>query len=183
MSGFTKIDIPDLGSLQKPIEWISGKWPEGGERLLMTVVGYVSSVVTAVYNDTDTVSALIREIKGEWLARNSEKGYPISIVLSGLPDQVRQCCRANSLTQHTYLQSLGFYGKVKDLPSEDELALVTMCGHGLISVNRIRRLVTDIRSGDISVRDAADDIASPCVCGIVNMARAEAAFRKLANSA
>ena len=173
---FTEINIPDLGRLQGPLEWVSSKWPETGQRLMLTLVGYTSSVITAVYNDTAAVSALLTEIKGEWLSRNKEKGYPISMVLSGLPDNVDQCCGANGLKQHTYLQSLGFYGKVKDLPSTEELALVTLCGHGLISVNRIRRLTAGIRKGDISVDEAALDIAAPCVCGIVNIARAKSAF-------
>ena len=179
---FTRVDIPDLGRLQSPLEWISRKWPENGKSVMMTLVGYTASVIAAVYNDPADVSALLSEIKGEWLTRNQKKGFPISIVLSGLPDHVGQCCRSTGLKQHTYLQSLGFYGRVKDLPSEEELALVTMCGHGLISVNRIRRLASEIRKGHISAREAASDIADPCVCGIVNLARAESAFIKLAKA-
>jgi len=64
----------------------------------------------------------------------------------------------------------------------EELTLVTMCGHGLISVNRIRRLTSQIREGHISAKEAANDIAAPCVCGIVNMARAESTFNKLVNA-
>jgi hypothetical protein len=179
---FTEIDIPDLGRLQSPLEWISKKWPEKGKRILMTLVGYASDAIAAVYNDPDTVSALLKELKGEWLPRNSENGHTVSIVLSGLPDHVHQCCKANELMEHTYLQSLGFYGKVKDLPSADELSLITMCGHGLISTNRIRSLITSIKEKRISPKEAALDIAAPCVCGIVNIARAEKVFAKLANS-
>ena len=146
---------------------------------MMTLVGYTASVIAAVYNDTDDVSALLKEIKLEWLSRNVEKGYPISIVLSGLPDHVGQCCQSTGLQQHTYLQSLGFYGKITDLPSENELTLITMCGHGLISVNRIRHLVSEIQKGHLSAKEAAQDIASPCVCGIVNLARAESTILKL----
>ena len=176
---FTEIDIPDLGRLQSPLEWVSRKWPENGKRVMMTLVGYTASVIAAVYNDTNDVSALLKEIKGEWLLRNHRKGYPISIVLSGLPDHVNQCCQSTGLKQHTYLQSLGFYGRINNLPSEEELALVTMCGHGLISVNRIRRLTSEIRKGKISAKEAANDIVAPCVCGIVNIARAESAFIRL----
>ncbi len=178
----TEIDIPDLGRLQPPIEWIAAKWPQRAEKLLMTVVGYASSVITAVYNDTRVVSALLKELKGDWYRQNSENGYPISIVLSGLPDHVNDCCRTNQLKPHTYLQSLGYFGKVKDLPSELELSLITMCGHGLISVNRIRYLAAEIRNQRISAREAAFDIAAPCVCGTVNLARAESIFTHLAVS-
>ena len=179
---FTEIDIPDLGRLQNPLEWVSRKWPENGKRVMMTLVGYTASVVAALYNNTNDVCALLKEIKGEWLSRNHRNGYPISIVLSGLPNHVDQCCQSTGLKQHTYLQSLGFYGRTKDLPSEDELALVTMCGHGLIPVNRIRQLTSEVREGKISAKEAANDIAAPCVCGIVNIARAESTFIKLVNA-
>ena len=54
-----------------------------------------------------------------------------------------------------------------------------MCGYGLISVNRIRRLAEGGREGDISAKEAVHDIAAPCVCGIVNMERAESVFVNL----
>jgi hypothetical protein len=176
---FTETDIPDLGLLKGPLEWFGGIWPEKGGKILMSLVGYTSSAIAAVYNDPGSVTPLLKEIKGEWLSRNSEKGYPISIVLSGLPDHVHECCRANALTEHTYLQSLGFYGRAKDLPSDEELALVTMCGHGLISVNRIRHLAARVRKGEISATKAAHTIAAPCVCGVVNMERATSVFKNL----
>ncbi len=179
---FTEIIIPDLGPAQGLVEWLHRHWPETGRDLLLSAVGYLSTVVTAVYNDPEDVSALLADIRKNWLPRNREKGYPISIMLSGLPENVRQCCEANELTEHTYLQSLGFYGTVNDLPTEDELSIITMCGHGLISVARVRDLLKRIRSNEITPAEAARDIAKPCVCGIVNIARAESIFSRLASA-
>ena len=174
----TEIEIPRLSGALKLIQG-SNRSPEEVAEMLISAVGRASSVITAVYTDTAKVEALIKDLKGDWLARNSAKGYPISIVLSGLFDDVHECCRKTELTEHTYLHSLGFFGRVQDLPSEDELALITMCGHGLIAVNRVRHLVKRIRDGELTAKQAADDVAKPCVCGIVNRQRAEEIFRRL----
>ena len=180
---FTKTTVPKLGRIQGIIESIGKVSPDSARDLLMMIAGYVSSVITAVYTDREQVTRLIAEIRGPWLERNRKKGYPISIVIAGLPGDVHECCQANALKEHTYLQSIGFYGRAADLPSEDELALITMCGHGLIAANRVRHLTGLVARGEMTPRDAAEDIARPCVCGIVNTARAEDVFKKLAAGA
>jgi hypothetical protein len=177
---FTEIDIPQLGAAQHLVRALNRVSPTKVANLLMREVAEMSSVITAVYTDPGKVANLINDLKGDWLARNREKGYPISIVLSGLTDDVHGCCQKTGLTEHTYLHSLGFFGQVQDLPTEDELSLITMCGHGLIAVNRVRRLVQRIRDGETTPKEAANDIAKPCVCGIVNRQRAEEIFRRLA---
>ena len=173
-----EIDIPRLSAALKLIQG-SNRSPEKVAEMLISAVGGASSVITAVYTDPKKVENLIKDLKGDWLARNKAKGYPISIVLSGLFDDVHECCQRTGLTEHTYLHSLGFFGRVQDLPSEDELALITMCGHGLIAVSRVRHLVKSIRDGELTAKEAADDVAKPCVCGIVNRQRAEEVFRRL----
>ena len=177
---FTDIAVPQLGPAQGPIEWMHGHWPEPTARLLMKLVGRLSSVVTAIYTDPAKVAALIEDIKGDWLTRNREKGYPISIVLSGLFDDVHACCQTTGLTEHTYLESLGFFGKIEDLPGPDELAVMTMCGHGLIARNRVKQLVEWIQTGEMTPEQASEDVAKPCVCGIVNRDRAREIFARMA---
>ena len=177
---FTELAIPQLGNARSLVKALNGLSPTRAKYLLIGKVAEMSSVITAVYTDTRKVANLIADLKGDWLARNREKGYPISIVLSGLIDDVHGCCQKTGLTEHTYLHSLGFFGRVQDLPTEDELSLITMCGHGLIAVNRVRTLVKRIRDGEIAPKEAANDIAKPCVCGIVNRERAEEILRRLA---
>ena len=175
-----EIDIPQLNDAVKFARGLNVS-PEKTAEMLISSVGGASSVITAVYTDPKKVESLIKDLKGDWLARNKAKGYPISIVLSGLFDDVHECCRKTGLTEHTYLHSLGFFGHVEDLPSEEELSLITMCGHGLISVSRVRHLVKSIRHGELTPKQAADDVAKPCVCGIVNRERAEEILRRLAD--
>ncbi len=110
-------------------------------------------------------------------------GYPISIVLTGLKGDTHACCQKAGFKEHTYLHSLGAFGRVKDLPSGDELSLITMCGHGLIAKNRVRHLVRSLKEGELTLEEAAEDIARPCQCGIGNKKRAEKLFARLASKA
>ncbi len=177
---FTEIRIPQLGAAQGLVEWLYRRWPETTRRLLMRLVARRSTVVTAIYTDPENVVGLLKECKGEWLTANRQEGYPISIVLSGLFDDIHRCCRESGLREHTYLHSLGFFGRTQGLPPEGELELITMCGHGLIAPNRVKDLVRRIRQGESTPREAVEEIARPCVCGIVNRKRAEEIFSRLA---
>jgi hypothetical protein len=177
---FTEIEIPRLGPAQVLIEWSSRQWPDATRRLLMRGLGRASSVVTAVYTNLDDVIDLITDLKGDWLARNGENALPISMVLSGLFDDVRRCCQRTETQQHTFLHSLGFFGSVEKLPSREELEIITMCGHGLVSTNCVRDMVGKVEEG-LPPEHAADQIARPCVCGIVNRERAEEVLRRLVN--
>ncbi len=176
---FTDIRVPDLGPLQGPVAWMHKHWPERTERLLMHAVGRLSSVVTAVYTDPERAASLIKDLKGKWLERNREEGLPISIVLSGLFSDARQCCRETGTREHTYLHSLGFFGRVSELPGDKELEIITMCGHGLVAPSRVRHLIGLVKEGSITPGEAAEEVARPCVCGIVNKERAEGVFRDL----
>jgi hypothetical protein len=179
---FDDIIIPDLGSAQPLLNWLSKRYPEWTKDALMFGVGRLSSVVTAVYTDMNKVEALIKDLKSEWVTQNHNNDVPISIVLSGLFDDVHKCCQNTGAEEHTFLHSLGYFGKVEGLPSETELEIMTMCGHGLISINRIRALVKKVRNERITPEMAAEDIARPCVCGIVNRTRAQEIFIRLAET-
>jgi hypothetical protein len=176
---YTEIAIPQLRPVHGALEWLHGHWPEATLRLLLAAVATRTPVVTALYTDMEDVVHLIDDLKGGWLQNNRENGYPISIVLSGLFEDVHRCCRRTGSKQHTYLHSLGFFGKTKDLPSEDELEIITMCGHGMVAANRVRWLVEGIRAGEITPAQAAENAARPCLCGIVNRERATEVFERL----
>jgi hypothetical protein len=178
---YTRLHIPQFGPVQGLIRWFHSYWPEATQRLLLRAVSYRSSVITAIYTDPEQVVSLIDEIKSDWLQKGKEEQPPISIVLSGLFDDVHRCCRKTGSREHSYLHSLGFFGKIQDLPSREELEVITMCGHGLVAANRVRSLVEDIRLGYTTAELAAEHIARPCVCGIVNRQRAAEVFEILAS--
>ncbi len=166
----------------KMLEHGRDHWPPWTiERLEAATKEELRSTLAVAFTDLERVEKLLNDVRGDWLTRNREKGYPVSIVITGLTRDIHGCCQKAGLKQHTYLHSLGFFGRgVKDLPSGDELSLITMCGHGLIARNRIRHLVRSIQDGELTPEEAADDIALPCQCGIGNKPRAEKLFRRLA---
>ena len=176
---FTELDIPNLGPAQKPLEWLHRKNPELAERVLIRATGAMSTVMTALYTDLDRVIALINDLKGDWLEHNRKKGLPVSIVLSGLFSDVRHCCHKTGDREHTFLHSLGFFGKTQDPPSAGELELLTMCGHGLVSIHRVKSLVRKLKARELTIEAAAHDLARPCVCGIVNEKRAREILARL----
>jgi hypothetical protein len=179
---FTALDIPELPLPREFFALIETLFGDAGKEIIMQLVGQESQVITATYNDRARVVNLLSEIRGDWLARNRQQGYPISVVLSTVAEDGHGCCQEIGLREHTYLHSLGFFGNVQDMPSGDELAIATMCGHGLISIQRIRNLVEKVRSGTITATQAGEDIAKPCVCGIANPVRAATVFQALADA-
>ncbi len=177
---FLELDIPQLGSMQPLLRLMHRLLPEATQDFLFRAVAEKSSVLTALYTRAEDACSLLRDLEGSWLENNRKRGLPISIVVSGLFADIDTCCRQTGLRQHTYLHCLEVRGRVERLPGEDELELVTMCGHGLIATRRVQGLVDRMEKGKITAEQAAEDVGRPCVCGIVNQERAAEIFRRLA---
>ncbi len=114
-----------------------------------------------------------REKMKRVLQRVKEMDLGISITVSGLIDEVLEMARELGIKPHSINLSLDIWGKKEELPSEEVLEFVTMCGHGLISKDLVEKCIADVRSGKRTPRQAAELIARPCVCGIFNPDRAE----------
>ncbi|MEW6442310.1 MAG: hypothetical protein AB1640_15340 [bacterium] len=180
---FLDQDIPQLGSKASLLRLLRRLAPEAARDLLFAGVAEKSSVITALYTSEKNACALLNDLEGSWLENNRREGYPVSIVLSGLFEDIERCCGRTGIRQHTYLHSLGFRGQVSRVPAGGVLELATMCGHGLISCSRVQALTDRVRRGEMTAALAAADVAKPCVCGIVNRERAERVFRRLAEPA
>ncbi|MFH1016065.1 MAG: hypothetical protein V1771_03595 [Chloroflexota bacterium] len=119
----------------------------------------------AVFSDKKDVIAFLKEVK--------KANLDMSVVLSGLLDEVNEICKQVGLTRHTVNFSLSYRGKVSKLPSREILEVTTMCGHHMISPNLVKVIVEDIKKGRKKVADGAKEIAKPCTCGCFNVVRAE----------
>jgi hypothetical protein len=179
---FIELDIPQLGSRQTLLRWLVRIRPEATQAMLFRAVAEESSVITAIYTNEEDACSLLKDLTGSWLEGNRRNGTPISIVFSGLFGDIEQCCRQTGVRPHTYLHSLGYQGRTDRVPEDGQLELLTMCGHGLIAGQRVQLLVERIVKGKITAEQAAEDVARPCVCGIVNRKRAAKIFRRLATS-
>lgn len=103
----------------------------------------------------------------------------ISIVVSGLYDEVADCCHRVGIEPHTINYSLGFWGNTSKLPPKNILEITTMCGHSLISPNLVWDMAQRVSKG-FPVADATEKVAKRCACDIVNGKRCELLLEKIA---
>mgnify|MGYP000995017985 CR=1 FL=1 len=130
-----------------------------------------NSIVHAVFTDQDTVAQVLKEL--------AEADLGISIVVSGLLEQVGECCHKAGIEPHTVEHSLGIYGRTDLLPETEVLEISTMCGHGMVAFSLVKDLVAKVKKGRITSAEAAQELAKMCHCGVFNPARAEKIIDKI----
>ena len=129
------------------------------------------SGAAAVFTDLDT----LREVMAELI----EADLGISINVSGLLDGVQECCRKNGTERHSVEHSLGFWGSTDLLPERDILEFNTLCGHGLVSFNLIRKMIEYVKLRRLTPSQAARVMGKCCECGVFNTVRAEMLLEKM----
>jgi hypothetical protein len=129
------------------------------------------SLVTAVFEDLDTLKQVIEDLIRADLG--------ISINISGLLDEVQACCRKAGIERHSVEHSLGVWGARDRLPEKNVLELNTMCGHGMVSFNLIRKMIDYVKLRRLTTKEAARVMAKCCACGAFNPARAEMLLEKI----
>ncbi|MFH1758788.1 MAG: hypothetical protein ABH969_12170 [Pseudomonadota bacterium] len=124
-----------------------------------------------VFTDLDTLQKVIAEL--------IQADLGISINISGLLDEVQTCCRKVGLERHSGEHSLGIWGAKDLLPEREILEVNTLCGHGLVSFNLIRKMVEYVRLRRLTAKEAAKTMAKCCECGAFNPVRAEQLLEKM----
>ena len=127
--------------------------------------------VNAVFADLDALQKVVEELVKADLG--------LSIFISGLLDEVQQCCRRSGIERHSVEQSLGIWGAKDLLPDRQTLEFHTMCGHGMVSFNFIRKMIEYVKLRKLTPKEASRILAKCCVCGAFNPARAETLFEKV----
>lgn len=141
----------------------------GYEKLLENATDFTN--IHAVFSDKKKAINALKEVVKENMG--------LSVVVSGLFDVLKECCDAANIGFHTIEHSLGFFGNTEKLPSDEVLKVVTMCGHGLVSVNLVEKLVKDIKAGRTTSEKAANLMAKQCMCGIFNSDRAKETLNRI----
>jgi hypothetical protein len=131
-----------------------------------------SVILHAVFSDLQILRACLLDLK--------QADIGISIVVSGLYDEVQKICNEIGLRLHTVNFSLGIHGRTEKLPPEPVLEIMTMCGHAMVSGNLVEQTIKDIRAGKMTYAEGATELSRMCVCGIFNPPRAEEILRRLA---
>lgn len=129
------------------------------------------AVVHGVFKDIDSLINILRALKKADLG--------LSVVVSGLFNEVEQCCRKVGLEKHTVNQSLGRWGRTDKLPPPEILELNTMCGHGMVTVSLIEEVIAEVKNGSCTPEEGAERLFRPCMCGILNPHRAARLLRAM----
>lgn len=130
------------------------------EQLIEGIVGRTHSH-NCVLADKDEFIEFLKEVKAANLG--------LSVVVTGLYDQIKEYCEKAEVKPHTVNFSLGVWGRTDKLPPDKVRQITTMCGHGLLSAFLVQRMVEKVKNGSMTVHKAAVEISRPCHCGIVNV--------------
>jgi hypothetical protein len=126
---------------------------------------------TAVFTDLDTLQKVVEDL--------IQADLGISINISGLMDEVRACCQRAGIKRHSTEHSLGFWGAKDRLPEREILEFNTMCGHGMVSFNLIRKMIEYVKLRRLTPKKAARIMAKCCECGAFNPVHAEMLLEKV----
>ncbi len=133
--------------------------------------GSTPDVHEFVFDNPDAIGAALAELK--------EADLGVSVVVSGLIDEVGRCCRDAGLALHTVEHSLGVMGKRERLPNADVVAIGSLCGHGMVSHNLIAKIADLVKARRLTIEAAVAYLAKPCTCGVFNPQRAEEILERL----
>lgn len=145
--------------------------PMGFDDESIKMIAPMGGIITAVFNSREDVEKLVKEIK--------EQKLGVSMVLSGLFDDVSDVCKCAGLKEHTHHISLGVFGKTEKLPDAKTMEITTQCGHALISRHLVEHCVKKIRKGKMTPEEAAQMLIKPCACGIGNTRRIESILSEM----
>ncbi|MCI8958809.1 MAG: hypothetical protein HFG62_06805 [Lachnospiraceae bacterium] len=154
-------DYVNFGSSHAGRSKLNGLDPEEYRKTLDHAYGIIIS-----FSERESVKNVLAKLKDADLG--------ISIVVSGLIDEVKGICQEVGLTPHTATLSLGIHGKKELLPDEETLKVITMCGHSLIGAPLVRSVAKKVEEGRLSPSQGAEIIGKPCTCGIFNTRRCAA---------
>jgi len=121
--------------------------------------------VACCYSSQEALKRVLKRLK--------ELDVGISIVVSGLIDEIVDSAKELGLKPHTAFLSLGIHGRKALLPEDHILEVTTMCGHGMVSSKLTRAVLEKVKSGEMTPEEGADHLAQPCPCGIFNTDRFE----------
>jgi hypothetical protein len=134
-------------------------------------IGKDGGCVHAVFSNEEDAFQMLKDVK--------EADLGLSLVISGVFDKVKELCLKAGIHRHAVTYSLGIWGRTEKLPQEEVLDVITMCGHGMISANRVYSAAEDVSAGRKSAEDAAQDLCRQCDCGVFNPVRAARLLKEM----
>ncbi|MHB9096416.1 MAG: hypothetical protein ACYC5X_01185 [Syntrophales bacterium] len=154
-------NLVNYGSSQAGKSYEAGLKPEEYAATLDNAYG-----VAGCFSDRESVRSFLKKLK--------EADTGISIVISGLIDEVAKIAKEIDLKPHTAFLSLGVHGKRALLPADEVQQVTTMCGHGMVSSKLTKVVMERVKAGKMTPEKGAHLLAQPCPCGIFNTTRCRA---------
>lgn len=162
--------VNNFGSSHAGKSYVAGLKPEEYALTLDKAYG-----VAACFSDKDAVRSVLAKLKA------ADTG--ISIVVSGLIDEIAAMAKELGLKPHTVFLSLGVHGKSARLPEDRILEITTMCGHGQVATRLTKAVVARVKAGKMTPEAGAKLLAQPCPCGIFNTTRCAAILKAVPQTA
>lgn len=179
--------INNAGARDKIAEIIDMLWEIGVSNTGSNKTGTILTGVTKeIIKDNITkvprVRALFYGKEKIWKAVDElqKMDHGISVVLSGCVEDIEAECRRRNIKPHSVNLSMDIWGHREDLPGEDILEVVTMCGHGLIAPSLVEYVFEMVRSGKMTPEQGVLKLSSPCVCGFFSPERGLKILRAMA---
>lgn len=148
----------NFGSSHAGKSFKAGLDPEEYRATLDTAYG-----VIACFSSKGAIEGVLKKLK--------EADTGISIVVSGLIDEIVKMGKQLGIKPHTAHLSLGIHGKKALLPEDKVLEMTTMCGHGLVASKLAKTVMNKVKEGKMTPEKGAHLLAQPCPCGIFNTDR------------
>jgi hypothetical protein len=127
--------------------------------------------VNVVFTDLAALQAVVEELTGADLG--------LCINISGLLEGAQACCHKAGIERHSVESSLGFWGATDRLPEREILEFNTLCGHGMVSFNFIRKMIEQVKLRRLTPKAAARMLGKCCECGVFNPVRAEKMLERI----
>ena len=155
-----------MGLRHNPVNYGDMKTGNMFSTSLQTIMDNIkdTSIVHMVYTTKEQVIAFLKELK--------ETDLGLSVVVSGIVDEVKDCCGGVGLKQHTVEYSLGIWGKTDKLPDGKTLEITTMCGHHMVASKLVENMMLEVKRGKKTSIEAAQELTRQCCCGVFNTERA-----------
>ncbi len=149
--------------LNPTAHWKRDQLPNPAE-VIAGIEGHTT--VAAVFENYADMTAFVADVRAANLG--------ISVNISAPIEAAQRCCRETGIVRHSVEYSLGFCGRVEKLPDSTVLELSTMCGHGMLSANFVKKMIEWVKENRKSPEQAATYMARFCTCGVFNLAKAAA---------
>jgi hypothetical protein len=133
------------------------------EEVIAGIEGHTT--VAAVFDKYESMKDFVEDV------RRANLG--ISVNISAPIEEAARCCREAGIVRHSVEYSLGFCGRLDRLPDATVLELSTMCGHGMLSANFVKKMIDWVKENRRSPAEIARSMARFCSCGVFNISRAE----------